>query len=98
MHIVQRGNNRGACFLADHDRLFFIDPLAAAVTIDPAIVTRSLRASLGIGLAPGLTRGMTIIDPSGRLGTPAVSIVEEVRRDRLTALYAASVVYLPQTR
>ncbi|MBM3649366.1 MAG: nucleoside hydrolase [Alphaproteobacteria bacterium] len=95
--------------LADHDRrrhvhhghgdrLFFIDPFAAAVAVEPAIVTRSLRASLGVGLAPGLTRGMTIVDPSGRLGTPPVTLVEEARRDRLTALYAASVVYLPQTR
>jgi purine nucleosidase/non-specific riboncleoside hydrolase len=38
---------------------------------------------------------MTVIDPSGRLGTPMVTLVEEVRRDRLAALYAASVAYVP---
>jgi purine nucleosidase len=92
--------------LAQHDRtrhirtgqgdcLFFIDPLAAAVAVEPGMVTRSLRACLAVSLAPGLTRGMTVIDPSGRLGTPMVTLVEEVRRDRLAALYAASVAYVP---
>ena len=52
------------------DRLFLIDPLAAAVVVEPAIVTKALRASVGVSLAPGLTRGMTVVDPSGRLGTP----------------------------
>ena len=79
-------NGQGDCF-------FFIDPLAAAVVVEPGMVTRSLRASLGISLAPGVTRGMTVVDPSGRLGTPMVTLVEEVRSDRLAALYAASVAY-----
>lgn len=79
-------NGQGDCF-------FFIDPLAAAVVVEPGMVTRSLRASLGISLAPGITRGMTVVDPSGRLGTPMVTLVEEVRLDRLAALYAASVAY-----
>jgi purine nucleosidase len=77
------------------DCLFFIDPLAAAVVVEPGMVARSLRACLAVSLAPGLTRGMTVIDPSGRLGTPMVTLVEEVRRDRLAALYAASVAYVP---
>jgi purine nucleosidase len=81
-------NGQGDCF-------FFIDPLAAAVVVEPAMVTRSLRASLAVALAPGITRGMTVVDPSGRLGTPKVTLVEEVRRDRLAALYAASVAYTP---
>ena len=79
-------NGQGDCF-------FFIDPLAAAVVVEPGMVTRSLRASLGISLALGVTRGMTVVDPSGRLGTPMVTLVEEVRSDRLAALYAASVAY-----
>lgn len=73
------------------DCLFFIDPLAASVVIDPGIVTRSIRASVGVALAPGLTRGMTVIDPSGRLGFPMVTLVEEVRLDRLTALFDATI-------
>jgi purine nucleosidase/non-specific riboncleoside hydrolase len=77
------------------DRLSLIDPLAAAVVVEPAIVTRSLRASLGVSLAPGITRGMTVVDPSGRVGTPAVELVEAAHPDRLAALFAASVRYSP---
>ena len=73
------------------DAFRFVDPLAAAVVVEPGIVTRSLRASIDVALAPGIARGMTIVDPSGRLGTPMVTIVEEVRTDRLAALYAASI-------
>lgn len=69
----------------------FVDPLAAAVVVDPGIVTRALRASVDVALAPGITRGMTVVDPSGRLGTPMVTLVEEADIDRLAALYAASV-------
>ncbi len=77
------------------DCLFFIDPLAAAVVVEPAMVTKSLRASVEVSLAAGVTRGMTVVDPSGRLETPMVTLVEEVRLDRLAALYAASVTYSP---
>ena len=77
------------------DCLFFIDPLAAAVVVEPAMVTKSLRASVEVSLAAGVTRGMTVVDPSGRLETPLVTLVEEVRLDRLAALYAASVTYSP---
>jgi purine nucleosidase/non-specific riboncleoside hydrolase len=73
------------------DCLCFVDPLAAAVVVEPGIVTRSLRASVGVALAPGITRGMTVVDPSGRLGTPMVTLVEEADIDRLAALYAASI-------
>ena len=75
------------------DRFRFIDPLAAAVVIEPAIVTKSLQASVDVALAPGITRGMTVVDPSGRLGTPMVTLVEEARLDRLAAFYAASIAY-----
>jgi len=75
------------------DRFRFIDPLAAAVAIEPGIVTKSLKASVDVALAPGIARGMTVIDPSGRLDTPVVTIVEEARMDRLAAFYAASIAY-----
>jgi inosine-uridine nucleoside N-ribohydrolase len=77
------------------DQIFLIDPLAAAVVVEPGIVTRSVRASLGVALAPGITHGMTVVDPSGRIGTPMVTIVEEARLDRLAALFEASVTYAP---
>lgn len=77
------------------DAFRFVDPLAAAVVIDPSIVTKSVRASIDVALAPGITRGMTVVDPTGRLGTPKVTIVEEARLDRLVALYAASIAYRP---
>ena len=50
-----------------------------------------MRASVDVALAPGITRGMTVVDPSGRLGTPMVTLVEEARLDRLVALYARSI-------
>ncbi|MBV8189819.1 MAG: nucleoside hydrolase [Alphaproteobacteria bacterium] len=77
------------------DCLFLIDPLAAAVVVEPAIVTRSLSASVAVALAPGLTRGMTVVDPSGRLGTPAVTLVEEARIERLASLFTALVGFAP---
>lgn len=78
------------------DYLCFVDPLAAAVAVEPAIVTRSVRASVDVALASGITRGMTVVDPSGRLGTPSVTLVEEVRLDRVVALYAASIACKPE--
>ena len=78
------GNGKG-------DFLRFVDPLAAAVVVEPGIVTKSIRAAVDVALAPGITRGMTVVDPSGRLGTPPVIVVEEARLDRLAALYARSV-------
>ncbi|MBC7737648.1 MAG: nucleoside hydrolase [Candidatus Saccharibacteria bacterium] len=79
----------------DHFR--FVDPLAAAAVIDPTIITKSLRASVDVALAPGIARGMTIVDPSGRLGTPMVTLIEQVKLDRLIALYAASIPFTTQT-
>lgn len=73
----------------DHFR--FVDPLAAAIVIDPTIVTKSLEASVDVACAPGLTRGMTIVDPTGRLGTPRRMLVEAVDQNRLVALYKASI-------
>jgi purine nucleosidase/non-specific riboncleoside hydrolase len=78
------GHRNGGC-------MCFVDPLAAAVVIEPGIVTRTLRASVDVALAPGITRGMTVVDPSGRLGTPMVTLVEEADIERLAALYAASI-------
>lgn len=75
----------------DHFR--FVDPLAIAAVIEPEIVTKSIRASVDVSLAPGITRGMTVVDPSGRLGTPMVTLIEEAKVDRLVALYRASVEF-----
>jgi purine nucleosidase len=86
--------------MTDHgkdDRFRFVDPFAAAVAVEPEIVTKSVRASVQVSLEPGIARGMTIVDPSGRLGTPLVTLVEEARLDRLAALYAASIAYSPGT-
>ncbi|ODT81867.1 MAG: nucleoside hydrolase [Pelagibacterium sp. SCN 64-44] len=77
----------------DHFR--FVDPLAIAAVIEPDIVTKSVTASVDVALAPGITRGMTVVDPSGRLGTPRVTLIEEAKIDRLVALYRASVAYRP---
>ncbi|MDB5622185.1 MAG: yaaF [Devosia sp.] len=77
----------------DHFR--FVDPLAAAAVIEPGIVTKTIRASMDVALAPGIARGMTVVDPSGRLGTPMVTIIEQAKIERLVALYQASVAYRP---
>ncbi len=79
------------------DRLFYVDPLAAAVLLDPTMITRSVHASSSVALAPGITRGMTLVDPSGRLGTPRITFVEEVDLAKVDALYAVSVAYVPTT-
>ena len=76
------------------DNFRFVDPLAAAAVIEPGIITKSIRASVDVALAPGITRGMTIVDPSGRLGTPMVTLIEEVKLERLIALYAASIAFV----
>ncbi len=79
------------------DWFSFVDPLAAAAVIDPGVITKSQRASIDVALAPGITRGMTVVDPSGRLGTPTVTLIETADISRLTALFAASVAYQPPT-
>lgn len=73
----------------------FVDPLAAAVLIDPTLTTASLNASVDVALAPGITRGMTLVDPSLRLGTPPVTFVEKADNDRLCAMFDASVHWAP---
>ena len=78
------------------DAFRFVDPFAAAVAVEPEIVTRSIRASVDVALAPDITRGMTVVDPSHRLGTPAVTLVERADIRRLTELYAASMTFEAQ--
>ena len=39
---------------------------------------------------------MTLVDPSGRLGTPKITFVEEVDVSKVDALYAVSAAYSPQ--
>ena len=78
------------------DRFLYVDPLAAAVVLDPSMVTKSIHASSSVALAPGLTRGMTLVDPSGRLGTPKITFVEEVDIGKIDKLYAVSAAYNPK--
>jgi purine nucleosidase/non-specific riboncleoside hydrolase len=80
------------------DHMLYVDPLAAAVVLDPGMVTKSIFASSSVALAPGLTRGMTLVDPSGRLGTPKITFVEAVDVAKVDALYAVSVAYKPTSR
>ena len=76
----------------------YVDPLAAAVVIDPSMITKSTSASSSVALSPGIARGMTLVDPSGRLGTPMITFVEEVDVAKVDALYALSVAYSPTTK
>ncbi len=90
-HARENGIKRGLA-----DRFLYVDPLAAAVVVDPSMVTRSILASSSVALAPGITRGMTLVDPSGRLGTPKITFVEEVDISKVDRLYAVSAAYSPQ--
>lgn len=91
VHARQNGVRRG-----NPDRMLYVDPLAAAVILDPSMITKSIDASSSVALAPGLTRGMTLVDPSGRLGTPKITFVEEVDTGKVDKLYAVSAAYSPK--
>ena len=91
VHARDNGIRRGL-----PDRFLYVDPLAAAVVLDPSMVTKSIEASSSVALAPGITRGMTLVDPSGRLGTPKITFVEEVDVSKVDALYAVSAAYSPK--
>ena len=73
----------------------FVDPFAAAVALDPSIVTSSIEASVDVSLAEGITRGMTVVDPTGRLGTPPVTLVETGDVEAMTKMLVAAVGYDP---
>ena len=85
---VIEGHGRG-------DVLHLVDHFAAALVIDPSLVTSSLTASVDVALASGIARGMTLVDPSGRLCTPPKTLVETADLDGLKALFAASVAWRP---
>ena len=42
------------------DSIGYVDPLAAALALDPTIIIKSISASVAVSLAPGITRGMTV--------------------------------------
>ena len=91
------GHARGGIVSRGHpDVMFFVDPMAAAVAVDPSIIRKSVTASVQVELAAGITRGMTLVDPSGRLGSPMLTVVEEVDIERLTHMYVASANYVPE--
>lgn len=80
------------------DNMLYVDPLAAAVVLDPSIIQQSIHASSSVALAPGITRGMTLVDPSGRLGTPKITFVEKVDLAKVDAFYAVSLAYTPTNK
>ncbi|WP_417308912.1 nucleoside hydrolase [Devosia sp.] len=80
------------------DVVQMVDPFAAAVVIAPGLVTKSIEAAVEVALAPGVTRGMTVIDPSGRLGTPKVTLVESGDLPQLKALYQGSLSFGSTTK
>lgn len=72
------------------DVMEYVDPLAAAVLIEPGIVTGALEASVDVALSEGITRGMTVVDPSGRLGTRKLRVVETVDLAAVHGIYRRS--------
>ncbi len=79
------------------DNMLYVDPLAAAVVVDPGIVRKSILASTSVELAGSLTRGMTLVDTRGVLKTPKITFVEQVDLAKVDAFYARSVAYVPKT-
>lgn len=73
------------------DYFRFVDPLAAAVIIDPSVVTEGIEASLAVSLAEGPTRGLVLVDTTRRMGTPSVTLVKTADIARVIDLYSASV-------
>ncbi|TFL18074.1 nucleoside hydrolase [Jannaschia formosa] len=97
----ETGRTRFTRALADHARrtvqhyggpdvLRFVDPLAAAVAVDPEVATETETASLDVVLAEGPARGMMLTDPTGRLGTPRATVVVRAGMARLREMFAAS--------
>lgn len=78
------------------DSIGYVDPLAAALALDPTIIVKSISASVAVSLAPGITRGMTVCDISGRYGTRKHTIVETVDQAALDRFYANTTCYLPK--
>jgi purine nucleosidase len=70
------------------DELVLPDPMAAAVLLDERLAARTISAAVGVELAGRLTRGMTVVDPSRRLETPPVTVVEAVDRQAAHGLLA----------
>ena len=67
------------------------DGLAVAVALDPSIVTRSEWRHAAVETQGGLTRGATVVDWEGRLGSPPnARIVLDVDAARFEALVASA--------
>lgn len=61
------------------ERYLLADPLAMAVALDPAIITKSMRRYVTVELHGTHTRGQTVIDHTGRLKrSPNVEIVTDL--------------------
>lgn len=76
------------------DSFAFVDPLAAAAVVAPEVVTESLTASVDVSLAPGIARGMLVVDPSGRLKTPPVRLIVAADIEKLVNIYVASLMQI----
>ena len=64
------------------------DPLAMAITLDPALITQSARFHVSVELNGSLTRGQTVIDYTGISGKPAnVNIIQALDTDGVHAMF-----------
>ena len=67
------------------------DALAMAVALDPGIVTKAETRHVAVETTGALTRGATVVDWEGRLGSaPNARIVLNVDRGRFEALVAGA--------
>lgn len=77
------------------DLVQFVDHFAAAVVMKPELVSKSIDASVAVALEAGITRGMTVVDPSGRLGTPPVTLIEEGSTQIMIDMLVAAAAFTP---
>ncbi|MCX5496777.1 nucleoside hydrolase [Kaistia dalseonensis] len=73
------------------DRLAPADPLAAAVLLDRAIATGSVKAGVAVECGGRYARGATILDLPGKWGLPPLETVETVDAARFQALFEGAI-------
>ncbi|MDO6966400.1 nucleoside hydrolase [Rhizobium alvei] len=89
-HLRRNAQSRGR-----GDVMLFVDPLASAVMLDPSMIETATDAAIEIELSAGPARGMSIIDPAGRIRASNVRIVESVDNRKLAELFRRSIAYAP---
>jgi inosine-uridine nucleoside N-ribohydrolase len=71
----------------DHRGVPMPDPIAAAVAIDPSLITRSADGKIHVEVTGALTRGQTVINWRGE---PCVRVITEIDTARFWSMMKSS--------